>query len=178
MLQYRVVETIGQRIKYLRKKRGWSQEQLLIQVRRQLGDFRAFHRVTLSRIENDHQQPSEKLLPVLAQVLGTTTDYLLGLTDDPRPRQDEAGAAVPPDLEPLIERLSRLEPEERRKVVDGFIHILDVMQDLAEADEDEWPPEIQEFVQLFDQLPEEQRARFRRLLEEEVAREQGHSAVA
>lgn len=136
------------------------------------------HLVTLSRLENDRFVPSSDMLSAIASALDTTTDYLLGLTDDPRPRRDEAGAAVPPDLEPLIERLSRLEPEERRKVVDGFIHILDVMQDLAEADDDEWPPEIQEFVQLFDQLPEEQRARFRRLLEEEVAREQGHSAVA
>ena len=50
------------------------------------------------------------------------------------------------------------------------------MADLAASEE--WPPDIQEFVRLYDQLPEEEQERFRRLLEEEVAREQGRAAAA
>lgn len=47
---------------------------------------------TLSRIENGKNEPAAWMLLALAQALGTTTDYLLGLTDDPGAA---AGAGLP-----------------------------------------------------------------------------------
>jgi integrase/DNA-binding XRE family transcriptional regulator len=135
-----MLKGLGDRIRYLREKRGWSQEQLVIQARHVSGNDDVLSRVTLSRIENGHQLPTIATLMAVTAALNTTMDYLCGMTDDPRPRESRG---IPEDLEPLVERLERLEPEERKKVIDGFIHMLDIMADLA-ASEEEWPPDIQE----------------------------------
>lgn len=60
---------IGERIASLRKKRGFTQKDL--------GDFLGVTDKAISRWESGYGNPDITILPKLARLLGTTTDYLL-----------------------------------------------------------------------------------------------------
>ncbi len=66
---------MSERIKTLRKEKGWSQGQLAERVG---GDARQ-----ISRYENGHIAPSAEVLVKLAVALDTSTDYIL-FEDAPR----------------------------------------------------------------------------------------------
>lgn len=68
------MNTIGERIVYLREKRGISQKELA----RQLGITAA----SLSRYENNLYDPKGTIITNLSQLLNTSTDYLLGVNSD------------------------------------------------------------------------------------------------
>jgi transcriptional regulator with XRE-family HTH domain len=74
----------GDRIKSLRKIHTINQAQLAEAIH--------VNQNQISKYERGLDNPSMETLIRMAQVLGTTTDYLLGLTDVPDP--------VPPDLSP------------------------------------------------------------------------------
>lgn len=61
------------RLKTIRKLRGYSQEELAEKINTT--------KSTISNYENGHSSPSTDTLIRLADVLNTTTDYLLGRTD-------------------------------------------------------------------------------------------------
>ena len=65
------------RLKFLRKQNKLSQEELADKINTTKG--------TISNYENEYSTPSNELLKDLANVLNTTTDYLLGRTDNPNP---------------------------------------------------------------------------------------------
>jgi transcriptional regulator with XRE-family HTH domain len=62
-----------------RKKKKLTQEQLALRVKTTKG--------TISNYENGHSTPPHETLVAIADVLGISTDYLLGRTDDPTPPQ-------------------------------------------------------------------------------------------
>jgi transcriptional regulator with XRE-family HTH domain len=63
-----------------RKKRKFTQEQLAQKVKTTKG--------TISNYENGHSTPPHETLVTIADVLGVSTDYLLGRTDDPTPPKE------------------------------------------------------------------------------------------
>jgi len=65
--------SLGKRIKMARIQRDISQQQLAKKA-----GLRQSH---LSLIENDKHDPGAKVVRVLAEALGVTGGYLLGLTD-------------------------------------------------------------------------------------------------
>jgi transcriptional regulator with XRE-family HTH domain len=71
----------GDRLKDIREKRGYSQDE--IAERLQLGDSQ------INRYEKGKADPSQEVLVRLSRELDVTTDYLLGLTDDPHAHTDE-----------------------------------------------------------------------------------------
>jgi len=74
-----LLDTLGKRIKALRADSGMSQKELARRVRTAQSH--------LSEVEADGvPRVSGELLVRIASALGTTTDYLLLLTDDPRPQ--------------------------------------------------------------------------------------------
>lgn len=76
----RFFDTVGKRIRVLREDLGMNQKMLCSELEKQdvyIGQS------YISRIENTEKIPSGEVLVGLAQVLHTTTDYLLLLTDDP-----------------------------------------------------------------------------------------------
>lgn len=67
----------GDRIKEMRIKKGFSQEAL--------GNLVGYKsRTTLNKIESGQSKISQDKVVQFAHVLGTTPQYLLGWTDDPR----------------------------------------------------------------------------------------------
>lgn len=68
----------GQRLKNARERAGHTQDSL--------AEFVNIHRRMITRYENEESSPSAEVLARLADALGVSTDYLVGLTDDPSPR--------------------------------------------------------------------------------------------
>jgi transcriptional regulator with XRE-family HTH domain len=75
-------EIVGERVLLLRRRARLSQPELAQQADMSV--------TTLNRVENAHQSLYMEKIVALATALGTTADYLLGLSDDPRTshRQD------------------------------------------------------------------------------------------
>lgn len=67
---------IAQRIRTIRHRRGWSQSELA----RAMG----ISRQRVHAVEKGDHCPQTAMLPDLALTLGVSTDYLLGVTDDPQ----------------------------------------------------------------------------------------------
>jgi transcriptional regulator with XRE-family HTH domain len=71
--------SFGDRVRELRKERGWTQRQLAdrVDVRDEQGARRGIDFTYLSKIENDKEQASEKVILALAKTLGADADELL-----------------------------------------------------------------------------------------------------
>ncbi len=87
----------------------------------------------ISHYENSRSTPSKEMLILLANALETSTDYLLGLTEDPTPSHSEKQM----DLT-VLEKLAKQSPSIRRYVNNykigaiGYIQLLEgSLSDLA-----------------------------------------------
>ncbi|WP_136604623.1 helix-turn-helix domain-containing protein [Paenibacillus dokdonensis] len=69
------MQSLGERIKHLREKRNITQKDLAVKT--------GLTVVQLSRYETNDRKPDPDSLKMLADVLETTGDYLLGRTNDP-----------------------------------------------------------------------------------------------
>lgn len=102
---------------------------------------------------------SAVVLAKLALALGCSLDFLMGIE----------GANSPlPDVAPLVARLNALPEDRRQEAVNTFLSILD----FSELEEDELmrDPQVRRFIELMDQLSEEQQDEAVAKLEEMVAR--------
>ena len=77
--------TLGEKIKALRKKR-YTQEELADRV--------GVHVNTLIRWERGDRMPTADKLKELADILGTTSDYLLSETDTHAPNSESVSASA------------------------------------------------------------------------------------
>lgn len=66
--------TLGERIKYLREMKGYSQKELSEKTDLTI--------VQLSRYETNHRKPDPEALCCLVKTLDTSADYLIGLTPE------------------------------------------------------------------------------------------------
>ena len=103
---------IGERIKTLRKEKGWSQGELAKKVG---ADARQ-----ISRYENGHITPSADVLIKLAVTLDVSVDYILFENIPRRPLKTESEDQI------IIQRLQELQHlSEEDKA--SIIHILDAL---------------------------------------------------
>ena len=79
-------EIVGERILLLRRRKGLTQPELAHQTGMGIS--------TLNRIEKGHQSMAMDKVVALVKALGTTADYLLGLSDDPGKDSEFVAAAV------------------------------------------------------------------------------------
>jgi len=91
---------IGTRLKFIREKRGYTQEGLA-----ELVDTT---QLQVSRWENNRSSPSSEMLVKVATSLEITSDYLLGLVDEPNQHLEEGDLS--PDEWQLIMALRRGTP--------------------------------------------------------------------
>lgn len=133
------------RLKHLRNERKLSQEELAKKINTTKG--------TISNYENRHSTPSNELLGDLANILNTTTDYLLGRTDYPEPfhkklpeltNKDEKDIAK--DLENIINNIS----------TDEYAHFDGrSMEDLDEEDKELLKASLENSMRLAKRLAKE-----------------------
>lgn len=95
----------GDRIALRRQQLRLSQEELANEI--------GSSQKQVSRYENGHNDPTSEVLVKFARALDTTTDWLLGLTDNPeRSLRDEGDLS--PDERELLE-IYREKPIEKRR---------------------------------------------------------------
>ena len=77
---------LGERVHLLRRRVGWTQ--------RELGAIAKINPNNVARIErSDIKDPGGQLIARLAKALGTSTDYLLGLTEESGVESEQQPAA-------------------------------------------------------------------------------------
>lgn len=73
---------IGKRIVHLRELKGWSQREIALRVKLNVS--------VMNRIESGERPVKDQELADIARVLDTTSDYLLGITDNPNQINENA----------------------------------------------------------------------------------------
>ncbi|MEC3651383.1 helix-turn-helix transcriptional regulator [Bacillus subtilis] len=94
--------SLGSRVKLLRKKRGYTQQQL--------ADHLDMGRSNFGHIENDRVKPTSDDLQKLAEILNTTTDYLLTGYES---NEDD----LDPEIRAIQRAAKKMNPEDRKKMV-------------------------------------------------------------
>ncbi|NJL96201.1 MAG: helix-turn-helix transcriptional regulator [Anaerolineae bacterium] len=97
--------SIAERIRKLRLQNGWTQTEL--------AERSDLERKSIIRYENGQNIPGGKALASLAKVFSVTTDYLLGLSDEPQPIPASESALSAVELE-AIQVLRRARSDEHR----------------------------------------------------------------
>lgn len=97
------------RIKELRQKRNITQIRLSTEIE--------VSQETISAYENDKAEPRLDNSVKIADFLNTSTDYLLGRTDDDSPLIDLANNVVDKQLNELINNYARLNNLQRKDLV-------------------------------------------------------------
>jgi transcriptional regulator with XRE-family HTH domain len=95
-----MVEKLAERVRQLREAKDWSQGRL--------ATYSGVSRAQISRIESGQRRPSAEVLMKLAKALDTTTDYLLGLTDDPRKPAERDYETVAEGINNLIDKAAEI----------------------------------------------------------------------
>ena len=102
---------LGERLKQLRRERGWSQADLAAKLGADAGQ--------ISRYENGHMTPSAEAVAKLAEVLDVSADYLL-ISSSPRRALRSPENALGDHLA-LVAELGDEEVSVVRNVIDGLV---------------------------------------------------------
>lgn len=114
------LDTVGKRIRDLRFRSGLSQVELSEKLTQEYDA--PILQGTLSRLERSSRLPNAAVIRALAQILNTTTDYLLLLTDNPAPRSRWLVLSSP-TAQSVAMQVDALPPEKQEEVLD----IVDVL---------------------------------------------------
>lgn len=112
--------TLGERLKSLREKAGLTREEAAAELK--------ISYWTLAKYETNERSPDNATLKKLADFYNTTTDYLLGRTDDP-------GTPDNPDMEALMYlRLekSKLSEATKKQFMRAFRENLELIKQLED----------------------------------------------
>jgi len=107
--------TLGERIKQLRSKAKFTQLDMAKKLDMGSSNF--------GHIENDRVTPSSTVLQKIADILNTTTDYLLGRTDDPELKHENVQKLDDPELNLFFKDLANA-PRERQEEMLRFWHFI------------------------------------------------------
>ncbi|MCB0051127.1 MAG: helix-turn-helix transcriptional regulator [Caldilinea sp.] len=128
------LQTFGARVRTLRQLAGMTQPELVAaahkRARRMASDVapddvkEPFSQGYLSKLENDGARPmalpNGNVIRIMADVLETTADFLLGRTFDPNPAP--AGIdAITPEARRAAQLIDMMSPEERRHALNLLV---------------------------------------------------------
>ncbi len=109
---------IGDRIRLIREQRGLTRQQLAERIDTSVGIIYFY--------EKNRKIPSAEILKRIAEALNVSADYLLGLTDDPRPRSGKFDPMeyLPKSVKDMITKT----PEELRAIGKRLIEIANELE--------------------------------------------------
>lgn len=110
--------SLGARMKELRVRRGLTQEQMA----EKLGITRANY----NKYERDKVVPPSTMLSVIADLLGTTADYLLGREDEVMRFDDLKKGEKDLIILTRQKNLDQMPEEDRRRLYEFFSETIDV----------------------------------------------------
>jgi transcriptional regulator with XRE-family HTH domain len=121
------INTMGKRLRIHREEMRLSQTDMVQRMREECAiDVRSAH---ISGIENGNKLPSAPVLAAIARVLNVSADYLLMLTNDPRPVDDVPTPDV--GMSPEAEEVARITdglPPFQRSALLAHARILETME--------------------------------------------------
>ncbi|SFU69994.1 helix-turn-helix domain-containing protein [Alicyclobacillus macrosporangiidus] len=103
--------SFAQRFKLLREGRGWTQDDIAAKL--------GVSRSTIAGYESENKGrvPREETLIKIAELLGCTTDYLLGRTDDPHASAvSDVVEMMSSEERRLLETIRQLPPDKQQQV--------------------------------------------------------------
>lgn len=110
-----LLDTLGKRVRVMRERQHYSQVELA-EILTRMGI--ATSNSNLSKIEAGRGVPSLELLRALAEVLQTSADFLLLLSDNPAPvREEETPIYISPEADEVARILDGLSADARRDVL-------------------------------------------------------------
>ena len=122
---------LGQRLRQARERRGFTQEEV--------GQIIGKTHTAISFYEAGKRNPTPAELAVVAKMLAVSTDYLMGLTDDPRTANQRIEDAVTDDpkmnefwqtyhgsaeVRLMLRSISDLTPATARKIVSVMMAVI------------------------------------------------------
>ena len=109
-MEHPLRQILGERIHLARRRSGLSQVELATRA--------DISPTTLNRVELGRQKLYAETLVTLAQILGVSVDYLVGMTEDDRPRtrQDRQVDEDAPPPQPKRPRTRKAAPNKRERV--------------------------------------------------------------
>lgn len=110
------MNTLGERIVFLREKQDISQKELAKQLE--------ITAATLSRYENNIYDPKGEILAKLCTFLHTNADYLLGMTDNYRSREETFSLSAK-EIQ-LLEIYRSLTPEYQIRIEERLLTLHDI----------------------------------------------------
>lgn len=147
-----------QRLRAARKAKGLTQEELAKKIHTK--------KATISNYENGYSSPNNETLSLLADVLMTSVDYLLGRTDDPSPADkplDDLTKQFPilADIDPeLLQRFAEVVKEDPYQSL--------FFDDILSASKEEREQIVREWLEL--------RKKYRSKPKDETPEDEGPSA--
>jgi len=115
MKQEDMLRSFGRRFQLLRQEKDLSQTAIAAMLKGYGIDITPSH---LSLVEKNKRNVSVDLLVALAQLLETSTDYLLVLTDDPTPPdRAEVVPYISREADDMAQLMDSLPPETRRTLL-------------------------------------------------------------
>lgn len=95
---------IGERIKFLREKKGYTQEKL--------EEITDIQKGTISKYENGHNSPSAENIEKIADAFNVSIDYLFGRDIHITSEKDENYSMIVPNIDmKILKELHKLENE-------------------------------------------------------------------
>ncbi len=114
------MNTIGERIVFLREEKGISQKDLANSI--------LIPPTSLSRYENNIYEPKAEILHRLAEALDTSSDFLVGLTDHfQKPNYTSTTpVGLTGDEQRLISAYRKLNSENQIRISERIVTLLDI----------------------------------------------------
>lgn len=113
----------GRRLRILRTDLNMTQTELRNEMERRFAVGVGQNHI--SDLERADSMPSLQVAAAIAQVLGTSIDYLAGITDDPAPnaKNESAPSYISPEADQVAQQVDQLTPEQRQATLDLMLSI-------------------------------------------------------
>lgn len=118
------LDTFGKRMRQLRVDLDMRQEDLLLAMVQRCGVRVGQSYISELERSDEDRRPSGDVAVAVATVLGTTTDYLFRLTDDPDPLQDNEKAGVTEEAELAADMIDTVTDKNRRQNLLDIVRLL------------------------------------------------------
>lgn len=114
------MKTIGERIVFLREELEMSQKELAARI--------GIPPTSLSRYENNQYEPKAEILKRLALALQTSSDFLLGMTDDFKRFSESEPVGLTAEEQRLITQYRKLSDENKIRLHERTLSLLDMQK--------------------------------------------------
>lgn len=113
----------SQRLKHLREDKGL--------IQRELAEKLNVSRATITQYENNNRFPDQEMLKKIASFFNVSIDYLLGMTDIRKIKQN-SNTKEKEDPNPLLKDFENLSPESQKEL-EKYLELLKLKENMEKS---------------------------------------------